>query len=215
MKINGTSLRKWGLKMTDAPERIWYDKVGYVSTSQDKHLVEPTEYVRVDKLEELKDENEYLSNIANDMVGEIRSLEQRAEAAEKERDEAKAANNRMIAYSSDLQRIIEDLCQGGPIREPETTARYHYDMAVASAERQSGALVKVIPHDNDGIEQDAFEEWAEAEGYDTQQHPLHFLFLNARTDAAREGWRAGLRHAHDRIMSALSAEATDNAGGGE
>lgn len=36
-----------------------------------------------------------------------------------------------LAYSADLQRIIEGLCRGGPIPEPKTTARHHYDMAVA------------------------------------------------------------------------------------
>ena len=38
---------------------------------------------------------------------------------------------RHLDYSADLQRIIEDLCRGGPIREPKTSARFHYDMAVA------------------------------------------------------------------------------------
>jgi hypothetical protein len=36
-----------------------------------------------------------------------------------------------IDYSVDLQRIIEDLCRNRPIREPQTGARHHYEMAVA------------------------------------------------------------------------------------
>jgi hypothetical protein len=35
-----------------------------------------------------------------------------------------------LAYSCDLQRIIEDVCGGKDIRTPETSARFHYDMAV-------------------------------------------------------------------------------------
>lgn len=36
-----------------------------------------------------------------------------------------------IDYSVDLQRIIEDLCRNRSIREPQTGARHHYEMAVA------------------------------------------------------------------------------------
>lgn len=36
----------------------------------------------------------------------------------------------------------------------------------------------------------AFVRWAVAEGYDMTSHPLHFLFLNERTAAARKGWNA-------------------------
>jgi len=37
---------------------------------------------------------------------------------------------RMIDYSIDLQRIIEDLCYSREIKAPETAARWHYDMAL-------------------------------------------------------------------------------------
>lgn len=36
-----------------------------------------------------------------------------------------------IAYSCDLQRIIEALCDDRSLPEPETSARHHYDMAAA------------------------------------------------------------------------------------
>lgn len=51
---------------------------------------------------------------------------------------------RHLDYSADLQRIIEDLCRGGPIREPKTSARFHYDMAVAyiSAAKSEPVAVK-------------------------------------------------------------------------
>jgi hypothetical protein len=61
-----------------------------------------------------------------------------------------------------------------------------------------------IADDNDGIEQDAFEAWAKAERYDMHEHPMHWLFLDAKTAAARDGWRAGIRHSHARIRSALT-----------
>lgn len=40
----------------------------------------------------------------------------------------------------------------------------------------------------------AFVRWALKQQYDTTCHPLHFLFLNERTNAARAGWRAAVTH---------------------
>ncbi len=51
----------------------------------------------------------------------------------------------------------------------------------------------------DGIEQDAFEAWAVNQKYSMDTHPLHWLFLNEKTDAARQGWKAGLVHATNRM----------------
>ena len=45
--------------------------------------------------------------------------------------EAQARFRRQVTYSVDLQRIVEALCKGGEIPVPETSARFHYDMAVA------------------------------------------------------------------------------------
>lgn len=62
----------------------------------------------------------------------------------------------------------------------------------------------------DGIEQDAFEAWAKSEHFDMAQHPLHWLFLNPRTDASRSGWKAGLVYAVER-MKLTAPEARDYA----
>ncbi len=40
----------------------------------------------------------------------------------------------------------------------------------------------------------AFVRWAEPNGYDMTSHPLHFLFLNEKTSAARAGWKAAVDH---------------------
>lgn len=47
----------------------------------------------------------------------------------------------------------------------------------------------------DGKEQEAWEDWAKRERHDMSEHPLHYLFLNERTNAARQGWKAGLVYA--------------------
>jgi hypothetical protein len=44
-------------------------------------------------------------------------------------------------------------------------------------------------------EQARFERWAASQRYDLQQHPLHYLFLNERTAAARAGWNSALAYA--------------------
>lgn len=56
------------------------------------------------------------------------SPEGRQEAAVAPKDDR---FERQVTYSCDLQCIIEDLCHNREIRMPETTARFHYDMAVA------------------------------------------------------------------------------------
>lgn len=41
----------------------------------------------------------------------------------------------------------------------------------------------------------AWEEWATAQRYDMHEHPLHYLFMDAKTNAARQGWKAGVSFA--------------------
>lgn len=50
------------------------------------------------------------------------------------------------------------------------------------------------PHQN-REEQRAFESWAEGVGLPMEQHPLHYLFLDPVTHAARQAWKAALEHA--------------------
>jgi hypothetical protein len=61
------------------------------------------------------------------------------------------------------------------------------------------------------VEQDAFEAWANREGYDMAQHPLHYLFLNERTYAARQGWKAGIRFAATPTQETEASEAVRKA----
>jgi hypothetical protein len=51
-------------------------------------------------------------------------------------------------------------------------------------------------------EQLKFEEWAAAEKYDMHEHPLHYLFMDDKTNAARQGWKAALRYAATVIAGA-------------
>lgn len=64
----------------------------------------------------------------------------------------------------------------------------------------------------DGKEQEAWETWAQTERYDMTQHPLHYLFLNERTYAARQGWKAGLLYAVEQMKSAAPQPTQAQAG---
>jgi hypothetical protein len=51
-------------------------------------------------------------------------------------------------------------------------------------------------------DQQAFEAWAQGERYEMHQHPLHYLFVDPKTNAARQGWKAALQFARDRLPAA-------------
>lgn len=97
------------------------------------------------------------ANAALEAAAEITSLRSALAEARRERDEARAARDAardmrdaQMDYAIDLQRIIEDLCDGRPIRHPETTAKHHYQMArarqasVAAAESSRDTAVEAL-----------------------------------------------------------------------
>jgi len=65
-----------------------------------------------------------------------------------------------------------------------------------------------LPRSNDGKEQEAFEVWATSEQYEMETHPLHWLFLNKRTYAARQGWKAALEYVSKAMNAPSREEAT-------
>jgi len=56
--------------------------------------------------------------------------------------------------------------------------------------------------DCSAAETSAFEAWAKANGYSLGPHPLHFLFLDPKTYAARQGWKAALAYARTALEAA-------------
>jgi len=59
------------------------------------------------------------------------------------------------------------------------------------------APIQGVPEVCDGKEQVAFEEYAKRKGYDLSQHPLHYLFINDKTNAARRAWKAAISYCHE------------------
>lgn len=67
--------------------------------------------------------------------------------AEREITRYQQERERLINYTTDLQRIIEALCGNRKLPQPVSTARYHYNMAeraLAEAKRENEALQKQV-----------------------------------------------------------------------
>ena len=62
---------------------------------------------------------------------------------------------------------------------------------------------KMLPHSNDGIEQEEFEAYAKKKGLDMSVHPMFYIFLDEKTNFAREVWREAMQHAGARTVAVL------------
>lgn len=58
-------------------------------------------------------------------------------------------------------------------------------------------------------EQEHFEAWAKLYRYDLSQHPLHYIFTDPKTDAARMGWKAALAYVRDAAEPLSAAPAPE------
>lgn len=66
------------------------------------------------------------------------------------------------------------------------------DVVALLQQIQEVTLPSTAPATCDGKEQHAFEDWARRTNYCMDQHPMFYLFMDSKTNAARQGWRAGL-----------------------
>ncbi|EPH1498290.1 hypothetical protein L4P04_006263 [Pseudomonas aeruginosa] len=90
------------------------------------------------------------------------------------------------AYILDMHRSSDSLTlRKGPL----------YAAPVAQAQHS-------VPDVCDSKEQNAFEDWASKEGMNMERHPLHWLFLDAKTYSARQGWKAALKYARNMLAAA-------------
>jgi hypothetical protein len=94
-----------------------------------------------------------------------------------------------------LARFNFVACQGcgASLEDVEPSARELWNTrttppAVTTSEQVKEALEPCK------IEHTKFEEWAASEGYDMHEHPLHYLFMDPKTNAARKGWKAALQY---------------------
>lgn len=77
----------------------------------------------------------------------------------------------------------------------------------APVERVEQEAVQFTVRVCDGKEQNAFEAWAKGRRMDMDVHPLHWLFLNAKTNAARSGWVGAIEYCQ-RVFAASQKPAS-------
>lgn len=98
------------------------------------------------------------------------------------------------AYQSDVSQLAGDciVCGHSQFAKWHTETTALAAQAPQCAVQTNDALRKLVASCKG--EQHKFEEWATEQKYDMHEHPLHYLFLDAKTDAARQGWKAALRY---------------------
>ncbi len=111
---------------------------------------------------------------------------------------------------AEVSKLINDLWQQYCLAaEPKgVDHQVHHSKPVVSQNTQivedNGAHAN-LPDTCDGKEQYAFEAWATSEGFDMHEHPIHYLFMDKRTDAARQAWKAAIMY----CRAALTEKQTD------
>jgi hypothetical protein len=88
----------------------------------------------------------------------------------------------------ELERMLDTFCNDcitlHLLNSPDKHDRYKEKRtAVLAAMRKGG-----VPEG----EQKAFETWARERGLCLDMHPLHYLFLDADTNLARQAWKAAM-----------------------
>ena len=78
--------------------------------------------------------------------------------------------------------------------------------AISAMTTRPAAPVEGLVDNCDGKEQEAFEAWAKKNNYDMHEHPLHYLFLDAKTYAARQGWNEAIRYCRSQVEAIIAAE---------
>lgn len=96
-----------------------------------------------------------------------------------------------VHLTKDKLYFVEQLFPSGVLTlADDNQQRYYFN----SRFEKHAPVTPEFPQRCDGKEQHAFEAWAASQGHDMTEHPLHYLFLNPKTDAAREAWAAAIAY---------------------
>ncbi|ELC0893063.1 hypothetical protein IGA99_25285 [Pseudomonas aeruginosa] len=129
-----------------------------------------------------------------------------------ERDENAKRLDAALARVSELDKQCRDDVARALGLRPSQERGFAWSYLLASikscvkASEDTAQAQHSVPDVCDGKEQDAFEEWARKEGLDTSCHPMHWLFLDAKTNSARQGWKAALRYVRSQLAAAPGKE---------
>jgi hypothetical protein len=108
----------------------------------------------------------------------------------------KAAPSKPYGGDPAEPRDDSDRCTNCGLHCPEGACIYGKDVVAQDADA-------LKPSSKQEVE--AFEKWAADKRYDMTTHPLHWLFLNERTHAARQGWNAALEFERSKTAPAQPA----------
>jgi len=87
------------------------------------------------------------------------------------------------------------------LNEDFQLAVYRWALELKRGEEAAEAkLTELVPSVCDGKEQEAFEAYARQKGLDLSLHPLHYLFLDGKTNQARSAWRECLVYVRAAIL---------------
>ncbi|EPK2766099.1 hypothetical protein [Pseudomonas aeruginosa] len=121
-----------------------------------------------------------------------------------ERDENAKRLEAALARVAELEHVLQVVVNAADHGSWPTTVMYGIEK-VREVLAGSGAPSQAqhsVPDVCDSKEQNAFEEWASKEGMNMERHPLHWLFLDAKTYSARQGWKAALKYARNMLAAA-------------
>lgn len=102
-------------------------------------------------------------------------------------------------------QIAPYMCEVGPEPREDRMPLYAIPVATPSA----SLPIENIP----GLASDesAFIRWAEKEKYDTSSHPMFFVMVDEKTNAARMGWKAAMAHCKAQLAAPSASPAMKNA----
>lgn len=138
-----------------------------------------------------------MENNAKKVIDSIRSMQEQNNATDAEIAAADAIETLQVEVAR-FQRALEI---------EQNVSDNAATQAEKLIEQRDVALARLaaLPDTCDGKEQEAFEAFANADHFDMSQHPLHYLFLNSETSAARQGWKAAILYCRKQVDAAAGA----------
>lgn len=131
------------------------------------------------------------TNWANQNAEYLEALTERMLAAEAKLAALEKQEPVAWCNENDLKLMVNKRMIGGMM-----TVRYHGERPLFTRPAPAidlnavrAEVLENVPTVCDGKEQLAFEAYASSKGLDLSKHPLHYLFLDGKTNQARSAWR--------------------------
>ncbi|UEM08564.1 hypothetical protein J4G43_027700 [Bradyrhizobium barranii subsp. barranii] len=141
-----------------------------------------------------------------DPVGQHLDLAEKRLRVSIDRDDPRAPAEMALVSRWDLMTLIHDWWHKSAVFDIWRAERAAKVADVSSDVPQESQLTDVLASCKG--EHLKFEEWAAGEKYDMHEHPLHYLFIDAKTNAARQGWKAALRYVASTLTRSQSETPT-------